>query len=251
MSALRRQLGALRAALQFLTTLPVPAAGRMESAGQAQALPWYPVVGLLLGSLIVVLAQWLRMPFYAEAAVLLVFWVALTGALHLDGLADCADAWLGGLGDKERTLRILKDPLCGALAVVALVSVLLLKVAALAALVQGGTVAYVLLVPALARGSALLLFRGTAYVRAGGLGESASRDYPRTQADIVLLALSLLCLVLLPATLALAMLLTTLAVFVLVRRAALRRLGGFTGDIAGAQIELVETALLFVLVAAL
>ena len=62
---------------------------------------------------------------------LLAVWVLLTGALHLDGVADCADAWVGGFGDREKTFQILKDPRSGPIAVVVLVLVLLVKWAAL------------------------------------------------------------------------------------------------------------------------
>ena len=60
--------------------------------------------------------------------------IALTGGLHLDGLADSADAWVGGFGDRARTLEIMKDPRSGPAGVTAIVSLLLLKCAALASL---------------------------------------------------------------------------------------------------------------------
>ncbi len=52
-------------------------------------------------------------PAWPVAVLVLAVWVGLTGALHLDGLADSADAWLGGYGDRARTLAIMKDPYCG------------------------------------------------------------------------------------------------------------------------------------------
>ena len=73
-------------------------------------------------------------------------WVLLTGGLHLDGLADSADAWLGGLGDMEKTHRILKDPLVGAAGVIALISILLLKFVSLLILLENGAWLAILLV---------------------------------------------------------------------------------------------------------
>ena len=59
------------------------------------------------------------------AALVLAVWVLLTGALHLDGVADCADAWVGGFGDREKTFQILKDPRSGTHSCSVLVLVLL------------------------------------------------------------------------------------------------------------------------------
>ncbi|WP_173644308.1 adenosylcobinamide-GDP ribazoletransferase, partial [Xanthomonas citri] len=84
------------------------------------------------------------------AALLLSAWVWLTGALHLDGLADTTDAWVGGMGERRRTLAIMKDPASGPMAVTAVVLVLLLKCAALASLLaQAPTTLW--LAPLLAR----------------------------------------------------------------------------------------------------
>ncbi len=234
-------------ALRFLTTLPTPASGLPDARTQGLSLLWYPTVGLVLGVLLTMVCLALPVPFYLQAVVAAVVWVVLTGGLHLDGLADCADAWVGGMGDRERTLRLLKDPLCGSMGVSALVAVIALKTAALVAVLQLGQLAWLWAVPLLARISLLLLFLTTPYVREGGLGEVLARHFPRAWAQRVLLAAAFALLVLLPLDVWLAFVLTALAVFLLVRRAAITRLGGFTGDIAGAQVELAEAALLLVL----
>lgn len=67
------------------------------------------------------------------AALMLTVWVLVTGGLHFDGLADSADAWLGGQGNTTRTLEIMKDPRSGPAAIVLVALVLLLKLAALTA----------------------------------------------------------------------------------------------------------------------
>ncbi|PWQ89005.1 adenosylcobinamide-GDP ribazoletransferase, partial [Enterococcus faecium] len=95
--------------------------------------------GLLFGLLLWLASHLLQgTPSPLHAALLLTLWVLLSGALHLDGLADSADAWLGGFGDRERTLRIMKDPRSGPIAVVTLVLVLLLKFCALWVLIGQG-----------------------------------------------------------------------------------------------------------------
>ena len=124
-------------ALQFLTSLPIRLPAMPEPGQQGRSLLYYPVVGLLLGALLCLAAFVLDgAPPLLQAALLLTLWVALTGALHLDGLAYSADAWLGGFGDRERTLQIMKDPRSGPVAMEVLVLLLLLKFSALLALLQ-------------------------------------------------------------------------------------------------------------------
>ncbi|MCB1703751.1 MAG: adenosylcobinamide-GDP ribazoletransferase [Halioglobus sp.] len=241
------QFRALLSAVQFLTTLPTPARGDSSARQQGLSLLWYPAVGLLLGLMLTLALTLLPLPFYLQAAVAVVLWVVLTGGLHLDGVADCADAWMGGLGDREQTLRLLQDPLCGSMGVIALVIVIVLKAAALAAVIQAGQSMWLWSVPLLARLALLLLFLTTPYVRAQGLGEVLAQHFPRNWAKAWLLVAGLLLLCILPLDLWCAFALGSAAIFLLVRAAAMRRLGGFTGDVAGAQVELVEVGLLLAL----
>ncbi|WP_028081285.1 adenosylcobinamide-GDP ribazoletransferase [Solimonas soli] len=230
-------------ALQFLTRLPIRLAAIPDDRARGRSLLWYPAVGALLGALLAGLA-WLLQPLppALQAALLLAVWALATGLLHLDGLADCADAWLGGHGvdddGRARTLAIMKDPHCGTAAIVILVLVLLLKFAALQALLQRPCAAITpLFAPLLARTAVLPLFVSTAYVRSGGLGSVLAAQLDRRAAVAVTLAVTLaLAAFAGPAIAAVAV---TLLV---VRALALRRLGGFTGDVAGALIELAELA---------
>ena len=108
-------------ALQFLSSLPIRLSGMPKPQELGRSLLFYPLVGLLFGLLLwganALLAG---APLMLHAALLLTLWVLLSGGLHLDGLADSADAWLGGFGDRERTLTIMKDPRSGPIAVVTL-----------------------------------------------------------------------------------------------------------------------------------
>jgi adenosylcobinamide-GDP ribazoletransferase len=114
-------------AVQFLTVLPVRVDGALDAKATGRSLLYYPLVGLLIGTLLAALAWMLGdAPLLVSAAVLLAVWVAVTGALHLDGLADSADAWAAGLGDRDKTLAVMKDPRSGPMAVVVLILVLLL-----------------------------------------------------------------------------------------------------------------------------
>ena len=212
-------------ALQFLSSLPVRLSGMPEPAQLGRSLLCYPLVGLLFGGLLWGLdAMLLGTPLLLHGALLLTAWVLLSGGLHLDGLADSADAWLGGFGDRERTLLIMKDPRSGPIAVITLVLVLLLKFAAL-----------------------LGLFLTTPYVRAGGLGQALADHLPRHAGWQGLLACAVGC-VLVAGWTGVASLLIALAVFIGLRQMMLRRLGGCTGDTAGALLELLEMGVLVGLV---
>ncbi|GJB85021.1 MULTISPECIES: adenosylcobinamide-GDP ribazoletransferase [Pseudomonas] len=225
-------------ALQFLSSLPVSLPGMPAPREVGRSLLCYPLVGLLFG-LLLWLASYLLQgtPAPLHAALLLTLWVLLSGALHLDGLADSADAWLGGFGDRERTLLIMKDPRSGPIAVVTLVLVLLLKFCALWVLVEQGIGAQLLLAPLIGRAAMLGLFLSTPYVRQGGLGQALAEHLPRHAAGWVLLGCVLFCLVLGGWIVVLA-----LAVFAWLRQLMCRRLGGTTGDTAGAMLELLELA---------
>jgi adenosylcobinamide-GDP ribazoletransferase len=234
-------------ALQFLTRLPTPVLEHIPAQQVGRSLVWYPLVGLLLGAILWG-AGWLlqgQEPLLG-AAILLALWVGLSGALHLDGLADSADAWVGGLGDRERTLAIMKDPTSGPIGVTILVLLLLLKFAALATLLRGDDILALLWLPALARSGVALLFITTPYVRAGGLGESLARHAPRAAvftAALLVMGLTLASLLWLGAI----ALLVSLFLWLWLRRAVMQRLDGFTGDLAGALLELLECATLLVI----
>ncbi|MFJ3008185.1 adenosylcobinamide-GDP ribazoletransferase [Pseudomonas fluorescens] len=231
-------------ALQFLSSLPIRLPGMPEPEQLGRSLLFYPLVGLLFGLILWVLNLALSgAPLLLHAALLLTVWVLLSGALHLDGLADSADAWLGGFGDRERTLTIMKDPRSGPIAVVTLVLVLLLKFCALLALIEQGHALMLLIVPLLGRAALLGLFLTTPYVRAGGLGQALADHVPRRAGWWVLGASALACLLIAGVT-AIVALVVAFVGFVWLRQVMMRRLGGTTGDTAGALLELLEMAVL-------
>lgn len=235
---------ALLIALQFLTRLPVRLACEPQPRELGRSLLYYPMVGLMLGLLLVALAWAMEgIPGQVRAALLLVFWVLATGALHLDGLADSADAWVGGLGDRERTLAIMKDPCCGPAAVVALVAVLLVKFAALESLASQSDWVALALAPLLGRTALPALFLTTACARPGGLAAALAQYLPRRAAAVIVLAV-LAGVVVVTGMRGLWLLAIACAVFAGLRALMVRRLGGTTGDTAGAMVEIIEVAVL-------
>ena len=234
-------------ALQFLSSLPIRLPGMPQPEQLGRSLLCYPLVGLLFGVMLWGLNLALAgAPLLLHAALLLTVWVLLSGALHLDGLADSADAWLGGFGDRERTLTIMKDPRSGPIAVVTLVLVLLLKFAALLALIEQQQGVVLLIVPMLGRAALLGLFLTTPYVRAGGLGQALADHLPR-RAGWWVLGASMLGSLLIAGVEAVVALVVAFGMFVWLRQVMMRRLGGTTGDTAGALLELLEMAVLVAL----
>lgn len=231
-------------ALQFLTRFPVSAMAAVDDRDLGRSLLYYPLVGLLIGLLLAATAWALAdAPALLRAALVLTVWVAITGALHLDGLADSADAWVGGHGDRAKTLRIMKDPNCGPMGVVALVMVLLVKFAALHALTTASDWMALVLAPLLARTSTPLLFLTTPYVRPNGLGAVLAEHLPRRAATIVV-TLTFVVVPLAAGSHEFWLLAAAGMVFLLLRALMLRRIHGTTGDTAGAMVELIETTVL-------
>jgi adenosylcobinamide-GDP ribazoletransferase len=231
-------------ALQFLSSLPVTLAGMPAPQAMGRSLLCYPLVGLLFGGLLWLLHLALgATPPMLQAALLLSAWVLLSGALHLDGLADSADAWLGGFGDRARTLEIMKDPRSGPIAVVTLVLVLLLKFCALLVLVERGQIGLLVIVPVVGRAGLLGLFLCTPYVRPAGLGQALADHLPRSMGRAVLWITGAICWLWAGPW----MLIVAALAFYGLRKMMLRRLGGTTGDTAGALLELLELAALLAL----
>ncbi|MFO8004119.1 adenosylcobinamide-GDP ribazoletransferase [Thioalkalivibrio sp.] len=241
-------------AIQFLTRLPTPELEpRPEDLGRSVLT--YPLVGLVLGLIVVLVGIALSSipgaPTLLVAALVLTVWVGLTGALHLDGLADTVDAWVGGQRHPERARGIMKDPACGPMAVAALILVLLLKGTALVAVMETGAWMALLLAIVLGRVVPPVLFLTTPYVNPVGLGAEMAQHLPRRAAIGTVGVATVLAVVLgfvsglwgvIPALLAGALLLWGAT------RLLKNWLGGFTGDTAGATLELVETSVLVILV---
>jgi adenosylcobinamide-GDP ribazoletransferase len=233
---------------RLLTRLPFPEPREIEPGLSGLSVPWYPAIGVLLGVLIASAGTALALVDPgAGAAVVLILWVWSTGALHLDGLADSADAWVGGLASRERTLEIMKDPRSGPAAVTAIGLVLIAKWAGLQALIASDSAWILILIPLLARAQLPLLMLTTPYARAQGMASEQAARLPRRTALAATLIAGVVCIVI-AGWIGLALSAMTLLVFWLSRRTMIRRIAGFTGDTAGALVEITETVLLLVAV---
>lgn len=234
-------------AVQFLTRLPVPAQTGYQPVDWGRSVLAYPLVGLLLGLLLAALHYAVRgADIQLQAALLVAAWALFTGGLHLDGLADSADAWIGGHGDPGRTLEIMKDPRTGPAGVVAIVLVLLVKFAALAALLKTPAWPALVLAPVLGRTALVGLALTTPYVRPGGLGAALTEHLPRKAAAGALLAVAA-AILFFAGWGGAGPLLTVSAAGFLLRHWMVRRIRGMTGDTLGASVELLEALALVTL----
>ncbi len=233
-------------ALQFLTRLPTPGSLQFPPEAVGRSLLFYPLVGLIIGGLLYATVQLTAHISPLPAAALVVtLWLWLSGALHIDGLADMADGWVGGHGDRERTLAIMKDPYCGPMGLAAVVAVLLLKFSALVVLIPSPQSLLLIVAPLFGRGFAVLLMLTTPYCRESGLASDMVNFLPKPAAWGVFLLWIVIVIWWLKWQVAWP-LLTALAVFLLYRRALVQRLHGFSGDGAGALIEIIEVVILLI-----
>jgi adenosylcobinamide-GDP ribazoletransferase len=234
-----RVLRPLVAAFAFLTRLPVWS-GPLRDEDLGRSVTFFPIVGLVLGLVLTGLASALGdvLPPTLTAVGLVALLAALTGGLHLDGLADVFDALGGGRGDRQRMLDIMRDSRIGAHGAAALVLGLLAKVFAVSELVARRDLAGLLVFPAVARWAVTPAIVFYPYARDEGTGRAFNGEARAWEvAGATALLAGTLAVVgvrlFVPAAGALA----AATLFALWLR---RRLGGLTGDVYGASIELAE-----------
>lgn len=231
------------AAVAFLTRLPVEGRAELGAEDVARGTVLFPLVGAAIGAAVGAVGAGLdsRLGVLLAAGLAVAVEAALTGAIHLDALADAADGL--GAATPERALAVMREPAIGAFGATALALDLLVKTAAVAAILSGPeAVPAVVAAFALGRAAPLAL-GGLPYARAaGGTGAALTgARAPWLAAGVALAAvLAAAVLGLRAAWLAAA---AALAVAV-VGIAARRRVGGVTGDVLGAALELATTAAL-------
>ncbi len=228
-------------ALRFLTILPVPESWCGDETSFRKSPDWYPLVGLLIGLMMAVLDLFLcwLLPMPVASVLLILAMIAISGALHLDGLADSADAFFSSRG-RERMLEIMKDSSAGPMGVTAIVLVLLLKLMLLLAIPLIWRWQVVLLMPLAGRCVLPVISSWLPYARTNGTAAFTRSQFSGAR---LLIALSVL---LIPSVILLgwrAGLLVTVGICFsgwLLSLYSQRKIGGFTGDTLGATCELVE-----------
>jgi adenosylcobinamide-GDP ribazoletransferase len=234
------KLRGLRLAAQFLTRVPVPAVENVCADEFSRSSAWFPFVGLAIG-VVMSLVLWVCSYRSAAlgAALGLLAWVWMTGALHLDGLADLSDALAAAHRDSQRFFAVLADPHLGAFGVVSIVLMLILKVTGLAQLSATALLALPL-IPAWARLGPLAWSRWLKPLKPGQ-GE-------RFASHLHLGWIAFWVVALLVASVAVAPILCAAPLVIAAWGGWLKwRLGGTTGDCLGAGVEITEVVLLYAL----
>lgn len=232
-------------ALQFMTRLPTPQFDSISAQEMGRSIQFFPIVGLIVGSVLVASAQLhFILPNEIVAGLVLAVWAWITGALHLDGLADTADGWLGGVGNQQRALEIMKDSRIGTGGGVALGVIILLKWLALTYLIEAQLWLWLLFIPLIARVAAIGLMPFTPYVSLQGLAEEMVLNLNRWG---VFVWLGLVLIVL--TWLAWPVVVGLIGVWFWMRWLMVRITGGMTGDTAGAMTEVMELAIMIGLIA--
>ncbi len=242
----------LLAAIAFLTRLPAPRNLIFEAGDIGRATVFFPLVGALIGLIQIVALQ--LFPAAARentlkavliAVLLVVVNVFVTGALHLDGLADMADGFGGGR-DRARTLEIMRDSVIGSFGAVGLILLLILKITAIAALLENAAAwKFLIVAPALGRWATVPLCKFLPYARkSGGLGQSVT-DFVGWQELVGATVLTAVILFgLLGWQNAAILWLAAVSISVFIGRVCRKKIGGITGDTMGANTEICETAVL-------
>lgn len=246
---MRRAWEEFRIAGGFLTIFPVAEGLSTEPERLARSMAFFPAIGLLLGLGLVVMDSLLTplIPRQVVDSLLVLVLIAVTGALHLDGVADLCDGLAGGK-DRESTLRIMKDSRVGAVGVIGLVMVLFLKYLTLHNVPVQLKSAALIFMPAAGRWTQVMLATYCGYIRPGGGTGGAFVD---NVGERELLVASLTLLLAAPVLFGFKgmVVLAFLGLGALLMLRYFRaRLGGVTGDVLGAASEIMEVfALLLVL----
>jgi len=229
-------------AFQFLTRLPMPQLADFEQEELTTSAIWFPLVGLVIGLLLIIAAQLgLHAGSWIAALLVMLVWIGVTGALHLDGAADLADALGASHRDSERFLSVLKDPHIGTFGVTVLMALILSKLVSVAWMVESPDTSLwaLLLIPVWARLGSIYWSQSLKSLAAGS-GEQFAWRIPDNAVWLWGAALSLLSLI----TVSLLFVLIAIASLLLWRAFLQWRLGGMSGDCLGAGIEYCECAML-------
>ncbi len=232
-------------AFQFFTRVPTRQYPEVRPEEMGRAFACAPVVGAFIGLVLWGVHTMLvgTVEPAVEAVLLLMVWALSTGMLHLDGLADLADGWLGGHGDPERARQIMKDSRVGTAGVVSLVAVLLLKWLLLWQLLEANLIWLLFLAPVAGRIAALAMMATTRYVSEAGLAEGMDKwlSKPVTLIWVAWLVFGI------GIGFGITPLVLLLAVWLWLRWVSQQVTGGMTGDSAGAMVEVMEVAVLLVM----
>lgn len=247
--ALRNPVASFLTAVRFLTIIPISWRNQEDNRFFQSSLIWFPLIGLLIGSACALFVSFFIavLPASLTAVFAMVLLAAISGCLHLDGLADSGDGLLCGRS-RERALEIMRDSRTGAMGVIALVFLLLARYSALSSMAPAVLVSAVVLMPMAGRTAILITMAILPYARAGqGLGRLFYSPDSR-KAAIASLLFCVFVSLFYSVAIAFAILSAIVLTVSVFSFWCHRKLGGATGDTLGAVCELTELAVSIALV---
>lgn len=238
----------IQSAFLLLTRLPCGGRERRTMVEPEQSVWAYPLVGCILGGILYALATVASAGLPVEITAILILGASLllTGAMHEDGLADCADGFWGAWTPEKR-LKIMRDSQIGTYGVCTLSIMLLLRWQAFAGITVEENLLVIVGVFAFSRSLLPVAMLVMPYARKDGL--AVSRRVPSLAATIIALTLGTGALILCTPNVTSAILMVCISIATLIglMMLATAKIGGITGDVLGAILITVETAALLCL----
>ncbi|MEA1964050.1 MAG: adenosylcobinamide-GDP ribazoletransferase [Candidatus Aerophobetes bacterium] len=231
-------------ALQFLTILPLGKKVNLKEENLASSTVFFPLVGIIIGMFLILIDR--ITPFFSppmRTALIMIGWIGITGALHLDGFVDTVDGFAAG-GKREDILRVMRDSFVGAKGIVALISLLMLKFFLLLEINPEYKSYALLFAPVMGRYSIVIGTYLSPYAREEGLGKAffnhkTIKDALWPTLLVIIVGLALFNLA------GLYLIGSNLLVSILLIAYIKKRIGGLTGDTLGGLNEIIELTTLF------
>jgi len=232
--------------LQFMTSFPIPIKINYDKIEFAKGIVLSPIVGLYVG-LFLILTYFLLNLFQNDliTSIFIVFiWILITGGLHLDGLADTSDG-IFSYRTKERILEIMKDSRIGTNGSIGIIVAVIFKFVLVYSIINFDIVRYLLVVPVIARANIVLSGGISSYAREeDGMGKGITEFSGLKQIIIVFLICFVICGIILQ-FFAIPLIIASVIFCLLFTLFVKSKIGGVTGDIFGAIIEMSEIVVLF------
>ena len=230
-------------ALQFLTIIPVNIKGKISEEDFGRSLLCFPVVGLLLGLFLALIAFITGgLPPLVRGILILIAWIIITGGIHLDGFADTCDGFYGKRS-REDILKIMRDSRIGAMGATGLTALLLLKFAILSSVAQEDLWKILVITAVFARWSQVLACAISKYARDEGKAKYfvEHAKYGACAAGALFTLILFWLVMSVKGVILFALLSAAMFLFI---KCIQRRIGGMTGDTIGATSEVAEAAAL-------
>ena len=237
---------ALITAIGFLTRIPVSKRLEVDGKGLARSMAYFPLVGFLLGLILAAVNSALAfiLPEHLINVIVILVLTLLTGGMHLDGFADTVDGFCAKTVKKEEILNIMRDSRIGAMGVIGLIMLLLLKYEALNSIPAQFKNSALILMCSISRWGQVMVSRFCGYARKeDGLGKSFVGNVGKLEFYFATILTASISLLLYFPKAVILLVFASIAAWMMMRYVN-KRIGGMTGDTIGAISELLEIGVL-------